>query len=225
MDSVRLRTRTIENQPPSVPCPVPPGAGFDSVFLQPPDVTMRHPTTVVLFAFFIVVGLSVQSVRAQPTSDASVQFSVEEPPSGALNQSQLSNIAETIRRLEKHPTAEGAQEGRRTLIQWLQASPDVTVTICPSIASPFSVGESPALRSALQQHLLSTAAYEIEHPEAARVEAKLSGLEGALQAYQLLTGGSQNDYPDGIQKLLTLQKEGKLKAHVEKGVEQCEGKK
>lgn len=181
---------------------------------------------VQLFAFvpLLLMGISVQPIYAQPESEASVQFSVDEPASGALSQDRLRDIASTIRRLEKYPRADGAMEGRTTLVRWLQASPDVTVSLCADIASPFTVGKSPAMRSALQQHLLSTAAYELEHPEAEDpVKAKLSGLKGALQVYSALSAGQERgENGGGIRKLLQMQREGTLEQFVEEGVKRCQ---
>lgn len=184
---------------------------------------MRHASLSILTGLLLFVGLSLQSVHAQPTTDA-VQFNVAEPPSGSLGQTELDDIAATIRRLERHPMAEGADKARMTLVQWLQSSPDVTVSICPAIASPFAAGESPTLRRALQQHLLSTAAYSIEHPDADDpAAAKLSGLEGALRVYEAARGKGERGGAKSVEQLLQFQQEGKLTQYVTEGLKQCEG--
>jgi len=184
---------------------------------------MHSLRLTLLSGLLLLVAMIGRPLHAQPEAESAVQFSVAEPASGALGQDELRDIASTIRRLETYPGADGALEARVTLVQWLQGSPDLTVSICPAIASPFIAGEGRALRAALQQHLLSTAAYEIENPDAdSPIDAKLSGLTGALKAYRALSRGEvDTDREGGIANLLQLQDEGKLRAFVEQGLERC----
>lgn len=177
-----------------------------------------HRTIIFLLAGLVFLFGSLSAHAQQPES--TIHFEVSEPPSGSLDRDQLEQIAGTIRQLERHPLAEGADEARATLVQWLQASPDVEVSMCPAIASPLVENESPALRRAMMQHLLSTAAYTIEHPETDDlVAAKLSGLEGALRVFE--TGRQKTGGAERIKQLLQLREEGKLKQYVEQGVERC----
>jgi hypothetical protein len=188
-----------------------------------------------LVVLLLLVGLGPFSVSAQSASESSVQFEVSEPPSGPLDQDRLSGIAATIRRLEQHPMAQGADEARATLVQWLQTSPDASVSICPEIAAPFANPESPSHQRALQQHLLSTAAYEIEHPDAKDpVAAKLSGIEGALRVYEnsrVRQRKSRSSQQEAVQEgrgpavlqLLQMREEGTLEEYINRGVKACQG--
>jgi hypothetical protein len=196
-----------------------------------------HRASVFFLVGIVFFGLGPLLVQAQPASESSVQFQVSEPPSGALSQEELEGIAETIRRLEEHPLAEGADKARAILVQWLQASPDVEVSMCPGIAAPLVASESSALRRTMMQHLLSTAAYTIENPEADLAAAKLSGLKGALRVYEVSarqkmgprkeeraqTERQQDDTggAGAIQQLLQMREEGTLEKYVEQGVQSC----
>lgn len=177
-----------------------------------------HRVSVFFLVGIVFFGLGPLLVQAQPASESSVQFQVSEPPSGALSQEELESIAQTIRRLEKHPLAEGADKARATLIQWLQASPDVEVSMCPGIATPLVENESPALRRTMMQHLLSTAAYTIENSDADLAAAKLSGLKGALRVYET---ARKTEGARGLDKLLELREQGTLNQYVEQGVQSC----
>lgn len=200
-----------------------------------------YRTTVFLLAGFVFLfGTGPLSAHAQQT-ESSIQFNVSEPPSGILGQEQLEEIAGTIRQLERHPMAEGADKARATLVQWLQASPDVTVRLCPEISAPLANPDSRALRRSVQQHLLSTAAYSIEHPESDNlVAAKLSGLKGALRVYEASARRKegprkkrsprkrraqkeqQADIEAPIHQLLQMREEGTLKKYVEQGIQSCQ---
>lgn len=181
-------------------------------------MTMYRTTVPLLAALIVLLGLGPLSLHAQPESETSVRFDVSEPSSGPLGQAKLNEIAQTIRRLEQHPMAEGADDARATLVQWLQASPDVEVSMCPGIAAPLVENESATLRRVMMQHLLSTAAYTIENPETDLVAAKLSGLKGALRVYE----AAREKGAKGLDELLELREEGKLKKYVKQGVQSCQ---
>jgi len=189
------------------------------------------PLAGLLLFFF---GLGPLSASAQPASESSIQFEVSEPPSGSLDPDQLSDIVTTIRRLERHPSAKGADKARAILVRWLQTSPDVSLNICPEIVGPFANPDSPAHQRSLQQHLLSTAAYQIEHPDADDpVAAKLSGLEAALRVYRSLGARGRQDrsseqkaVQEGrgqtVQQLVQMQEEGTLGEYIKRGVKACQ---
>lgn len=171
------------------------------------------PLLVAALVFTAVVG-----ARAGHAQDAEIR--VPASLSGSLDAETLDSVAVAIRALERNPDAPDADRAIQPLFQWLMGSPDVSVSVCGEVAGPFLTETSnPVRRRALLQHLLSTAAYKIENPDASVTDAKVSGLEAALGTYQALS--DEGDGSDAIEALLQRQQDGTLRQYVEDGVKSC----
>jgi hypothetical protein len=170
---------------------------------------------------------TTSSSTAAATSGASAgkapsSLSIKAPASGALATEELQRIARDIRTLEKYPATKGARDGRRVLFQWLQGSPDISVSLCGKIVGPLLNADSERQPDILAQYLLSIAAKKIEAPDASTPEAKLSGVEGALNAYSVFLqqegSGVQNAY---MKDLRDMQKDGDLQDYILSEAEGC----
>lgn len=115
------------------------------------------------------------------------------PIGESLPRAQLEAIARFIRRFERSPYADPAENdtGMSTLaaiLIWLTESPDVSVTICPFLSS-LAESEGEGGDSGPATTMGSTfgmAAYLIEHPGADSTsrEVQVAGAESALRWYR-----------------------------------------
>lgn len=176
-------------------------------------------------------GTTSSSTAAAPSrasaGEAPSSLSIEAPASGALSEEELRRIARDIRTLEQYPAINGAREGRRVLFQWLQGSPDISVSLCGKIVGPLLKADSDRQPDILAQYLLSVAAKKIESPNASTPEAKLSGILGALQAYAVFLkadeqGVEGQDVENAyLEDLRDMQKDGDLQDYILSEAEGC----
>jgi hypothetical protein len=126
--------------------------------------------------------------------------------------------------LEENPLAKEAKEQRDWMIQWIVEIPDITVNVCfeyfGTLPSP------PKWHSAeiTKQMVLSSAAFMIEHPDKAKDEqaVALSGLLGAMKAYQAILKQDTASRWAHMDKLIQMREQGKLDDFVSETRRKCE---
>jgi hypothetical protein len=136
----------------------------------------------------LLLALMVLLVCSSARAGDPDSLRVAEPPAGPLPPDRLAQIAEDVRRLEAHPLAPDAMDARRVLFTWLQASPDVDVTVCPAAVSPLVDLPHSYKGDLLTQFVLSSAATVLEAAPAGGTmqHATGGGLRGVLAAYRTL---------------------------------------
>jgi hypothetical protein len=165
--------------------------------------------------FFFILAFSVcftfQNVYAQIT--------IYEPPSGTLSDEQLALIAEDIHKILNNPLAEGSENGRLLLWQWILGSPDVTVTVCPTVIGPVAQSENEYKNLYVILSVLSSAAYLINNPDADLLDEQVSGVTGMLQAYDEVKKAVGADAEDPImEELSRLRDDGELRSAVQRAM-------
>lgn len=97
---------------------------------------------------------------------ASIAQAQVNPPSGSLSAAELDTIAADIREVIRDPLAPGADEKREALFQWIQASLDVDVIVCPNILGPVAqLKDHPYRAELVSLAVLAGAAHNIESPD------------------------------------------------------------
>lgn len=181
-------------------------------------------------SFFVVLLLIVagcsgsqEATSSGPTEEhVGEPLTIEAPPSGSLSDAQLNTIANDVRALEERPLADGAVEARASLFEWIQSSPDVSVTLCGGVVRPLMESESTYQAELLLQFILSSAAHIIEHPDDGQVSVNVGGLEGALTMYRVLKEQRGSDAADSYMEAVAGQSEdGTLDLFVESRIDNC----
>jgi hypothetical protein len=125
--------------------------------------------------------------------------------------------------LEEDPLAKDAKEHRDWMIQWIVDIPDITVDVCFEYFG--TLPDPPKGHSAeiTKQMVLSSAAYMIEHPDKAKDEqaVALSGLLGALKAYQAILKQDFASRWAHLDKLVQMREQGKLDSYVAETRKKC----
>jgi tetratricopeptide (TPR) repeat protein len=100
---------------------------------------------------------------------------------------QIRELRKYVEALEADPFAADAWERRSALVEWMQKSPDVDVTVCNSLdLMPPPQGETPAYGSELLvQAALGNALWQLENPGAkdSVLGQQAAGARSALKAY------------------------------------------
>ena len=126
--------------------------------------------------------------------------------------------------LEEDPLAKDAGEQRAWVIQWIIEIPDITVNVCFDYFGKLPDPPRGHSLEITRQMIISSAAFMIEHPDKAKDEqaVALSGLLGALKAYQAILmqdSGSRWSYVDN---LVQMRDQGKLDGYVTETRKKCE---
>lgn len=128
-----------------------------------------------------------------------------------------------IHELEQQPMSPKLAEQREWVFQWLQDVPDVKVYICTGIIGPLLEEPKSDARNAITlQHLLASAAYQMENPdEKNMVTVYTAGTEGMLRAYEHVLKEQPNYKSPFLEDLRAKQSTGKLQAYVKDGIDAC----
>ena len=129
--------------------------------------------------------------------------------------------------LESNPFAKDAPRMRQWFTQWLIEVPDITVQACTKYFG--SAGEKKYRYSSelLTQSMFSSAAFIIEHPDAARdrLSVNVAGVEGALRMYGAMVRTDPKAQHEFLDQLSAKLEKGELRGYVEQiGRTDCRGR-
>ena len=158
----------------------------------------------------LILGFTPRVARAQDHAPGNGK---EHAPSTPEERAKAVKIGHD---LEVDPLSKDAKDRRAWVIEWIIEIPDITVNVCfdyfGEIPKP-PRGHSEEIR---WQMVISSAVFMIEHPDKAKDEqaVTLSGLEGALKAYQaILKEDSAARWPY-VDKLIQMRDQSKLDDYV-----------
>jgi carboxypeptidase Q len=157
---------------------------------------MRRATLIFPLLLIVVVALAQEGSRG---------------PSTRTERDRAVKIAHA---LEADPLSTSLRDDRDWLLNWIEAVPDVTISICNDPASG-NTGYR-YQRELMAQKTFSMAAFIIEHSsqknDALSVEA--AGVDGALKAYQSILKKYPKAHSAYWDRLLRKQEEGTLRDYV-----------
>lgn len=113
---------------------------------------------------------------------------------------------------------------REWVFQWLQDVPDLRVFICTGVIGPLLNEKKSDARNAITlQHLLASAAFQMEHPEQANdlTAVYTAGSEGMLRAYERVLKDNPQYRSTFLEELRAKQSNGTLTAYVRRGLDRC----
>jgi tetratricopeptide (TPR) repeat protein len=119
------------------------------------------------------------------------------------------------RRLEGAPFDPQAKAMRSWLIDWISASPDVSVTICNTLGLPADKQPLPNEGELLVQSMFGNAAWQVEHKgDHDDAAAQRAGVVSALRAYASMLRGQPGARIAHFDELLAHQAAGDLDAYL-----------
>lgn len=130
------------------------------------------------------------------------------------------------RALEADPLNKDAKDARNWLLMWLADVPDISVTICTDYFKPLLEKNKNYSSEIVFQHMVSSAAFIIEHPEQAKddVAVNKAGLEGSLKAYEAILKAKPKAKWPFLDELIERREKGTLEEYVrEIATTKCKG--
>lgn len=158
----------------------------------------------------LILGFIPREVCAQ---DRSPERAPEHAPSTPEERTKAVKIAHE---LEEDPLAKDAKDQRAWVIQWIIAIPDITVNVCFDYFGKLPDPPRGYATEITWQMVISSAAFMIEHPDKARDEqaVTLTGLQGALKAYQAILKQDSSARWPFVDKLVQMRDQSKLDEYV-----------
>src|SRR5665213_3022057 len=151
--------------------------------------------TILLGLFVVQVGRAQQRMQRGPSTSE-----------------ERARAVKIAHGLEDDPLAKDAKDNRDWVIQWIVDIPDITVTVCDDYFGPLSKPMHAHARDIVNQMVISSAAFLIEHPDKAKDEQAVAtaGLLGALKAYQSVLKQEPDARWPYVDKIILMRDQGKL---------------
>jgi hypothetical protein len=161
----------------------------------------------------MILSLALFNVQAAYAQRQAQREQQEQPhqrgPSTAEERARAVKIAHD---LENEPLAKDAKENRDWVIQWIVDIPDITVTVCDDYFGTIAKPVRGHVREIVNQMVISSAAYMIEHPDKVKDEQAIAtaGLLGSLKTYQAILKAEPEARWPYIDKIVLMRDQGKL---------------
>jgi hypothetical protein len=173
---------------------------------------MRAHTIRGIAVATLVLGMfCAQSLRAQRQGqpDQQDQQPHQRGPSTPEERTRAVKVAHA---LETEPLAKDAKDNREWVIQWIVDIPDITVTVCDEYFGTVSKPIKGHAREIINQMVISSAAFMIEHPDKVKDEQAIAtaGLLGSLKTYQAILKLEPDARWPYIDKIVQMRDQGKL---------------
>lgn len=143
---------------------------------------------------------------------------------GTSSAEDRARFVSVVQNLERAPLDAALGEDRKWAIDWLEETPDITVSVCSDslgdVVFEKSYSHGPEI---LVQYMLAMASFVIEHPEKANDPdaRQLAGVESALRAYRSIRGVQSANQSKALEPLLDLQDQRELSGFVRKAYARC----
>jgi len=141
-------------------------------------------------------------------------------PSTAEERARAVKVAH---QLEEDPLGKDAKDNRQWVIQWIIDIPDITVTECDDFFGTIPKTPRGRMREIVNQMVISSAAFMIEHPDKAKDEqaVAMAGLLGSLKAYQSILKEEPDSRWPYVDKVIQMREQGKLDEYVSDTRRKC----
>jgi len=169
----------------------------------------QHAVRVIAISSLLIGFLTPRPGRAQTR--------------GPSTPEERARAVKVAHELEEDPLAKDAKEHRDWVIQWIVDIPDITVDVCFEYFGTLPDPPKGHSGEITKQMVISSAAYMIEHPDKAKDEqaVALSGLLGALKAYQAILKQDSASRWAHLDKLVQMHEQGKLDNYVAETRKKC----
>jgi len=142
---------------------------------------------------------------------------------GPSTPEERKRAVQTTRRLEKEPLSRTSMEGRRWLFKWIVEIPDINVTSCKGPLDGLQEDEEGYGQLLYVQSVFGMAAFLVEHPDKKNdwVAVQTAGIESVLRAYEAIRKADSEATWKELDRLVSAQKAGKLRAIVKEEMAEC----
>lgn len=161
----------------------------------------------------LILGFFPRATHAQ-------EHSHDRAPSTPEERAKAVKIAHD---LEDDPLAKDAKDQRAWVIKWIVEIPDITVDVCFDYFGKLPDPPRAYATEITWQMVISSAAFMIEHPDKAKDDqaVNLSGLQGALKAYQAILKQDSSARWPFVDKLVQMRDDSKLDDYVAETRRKC----
>ena len=172
-----------------------------------------HSVRTIAVLASLLGFLALYPLRAQQTQQ-------KRGPSTAEERARAVKVSH---QLEEDPLGKDAKENRQWVIQWIIDIPDITVTECDDFFGTIPKTPRGRMREVVNQMVISSAAFMIEHPDKAKDEQAVAtaGLLGSLKAYQTILKEEPDARWPYVDKVIQMRDQGKLDEYVSDTRRKC----
>jgi hypothetical protein len=159
---------------------------------------------------------------------ASAQDEPDKPKRGPSTQEERKRFVALTHKLEATPLDKGLYQEKGWAKVWLDAVPDINVTICPLVfGEDFLASRYKYAPQLSYQVTFASAVYIIEHPDKAKdtLAQYTAGVESALKAYKAILKSEPEAKSKSLDDLLEKQSQGKLAEFVREASKECDNEK
>jgi hypothetical protein len=167
-----------------------------------------------IVAASFILGYVPQVVRAQDQpQDQAPNHGKERAPSTPEERAKAVKFGHD---LEADPLSKDAKDQRAWVIKWIVEIPDITVDVCFDYFGDVPKPPKGHSEEITWQMVISSAVFMIQHPDKAKDDqaVALSGLEGALKAYQAILKQDSSARWPFVDKLVQMRDQNKLDDYV-----------
>ena len=128
--------------------------------------------------------------------------------------------------LEKNPLDENARSVGAILLKYISDTPDFTVSLYSEFLGELLKSKKPGTDELTGQYMFGMAAFCCQHPDKKNNEEakQMAGVQSMIRTYGMLKAQNPEIKIRFMEKLLKLQKRGKLESFVKKQTLKCTGK-
>jgi hypothetical protein len=152
----------------------------------------------------------------------------DEPKRGPSTKEERQRFVALTRKLETTPLDKSLYQDKTWGKVWLDAVPDINVTICPLVfGEDFLASRYKYAPQLSYQVTFASAVYIIEHPDKAKdtLAQYTAGVESALKAYKAILKSEPEAKSKSLDDLVEKQGQGKLAEFVREAAKDCDEKK
>jgi len=145
------------------------------------------------------------------------------PQRGPSTAEERSRAVKVAHELEETPLAKDAKDNRQWVFQWIVDIPDITVNGCIEYFGKVPNPPRGHSKEIVQQMIISSAAFMIEHPDKAKDEQAVAtaGLLGSLKAYQSIVKEEPEARWSFLEKVVQMRDQGKLDEYISNTRRKC----
>jgi hypothetical protein len=142
---------------------------------------------------------------------------------GPSTTEERARAVKVAHQLEDDPLGKDTQKERAWVMKWIIEIPDIVVTVCMDYFGDLPNPPRGHSREITQQMIISSAAFMVEHPDKAKDEqaVALTGLMGALKAYQAILKQDPGAHWPYMDKVLQMRDQGNLDDYVSDTRRKC----
>jgi hypothetical protein len=133
---------------------------------------------------------------------------------GPSTKEERDRVVAIAKTLEAQPLSKEVRKDREWLVLWLIEVPDVSVSVCTATL-PYEKNYKYA-GELISVSMASSAAFVVENPDKSKdsIAVAQAGLESLLRAYTNILAGNPGAHSKNLDKVLSIQAEGKLSDYV-----------